>query len=156
MSYFKVNFDEAMFDDTNEARIRVVIWNSPGEVMASLFKKILKPSSVTALELLAARLAVLFAWEIDLHQIVLEGDLEFVISSLKSGTNLGSMYGPVIRDVLSFVNSFQSVSFSHSYRQGNVVADALIKRARLSFQLLVWMKSVPSNVVHFVLADFPA
>ena len=145
-----------MFDDTNEARIRVVIWNSPGEVMASLFKKILKPSSVTALELLAARLAVLFAWEIDLHQIVLEGDLEFVISSLKSGTNLGSMYGPVIRDVLSFVNSFQSVSFSHSYRQGNVVADALIKRARLSFQLLVWMKSVPSNVVHFVLADFPA
>ena len=145
-----------MFDDTNEARIRVVIWNSPGEVMASLFKKILKPSSVTALELLATRLAVLFAWEIDLHQIVLEGDSEFVISSLKSGTNLGSMYGPVIRDVLSFVNSFQSVSFSHSYRQGNVVADALIKRARLSFQLLVWMKSVPSNVVHFVLADFPA
>ena len=145
-----------MFDDTNEARIRVVIRNSHGEVMASLFKKILKPSSVTALELLAARLAVLFAWEIDLHQIVLEGDSEFVISSLKSGTNLGSMYGPVIRDVLSFVNSFQSVSFSHSYRQGNAVVDALTKRARLSFQLLVWMKSVPSNVVHFVLADFPA
>ena len=145
-----------MFDDTNEARIRVVIWNSHGEVMASLFKKILKPSSVTALELLAARVAVLFAWEIDLHQIVLEGDSEFVISSLKSGTNLGCMYGPVIRDVLSFVNSFQSVSFSHSYRQGNAVTDALTKRARLSFQLLVWMESVASNVVHFVLADFPA
>ena len=145
-----------MFDDTNEARIRVFIWNSHGEVTASLFEKIQKPSSVTALELLAARLAVLFAWEIDLLQIVLEGDSVFVISSLKSSTNLGSMYGPVIKDVLSFVNSFQGVSFSHSYRQGNAFVDALAKRARLSFQLLVWMESVPSNVVQFVLADFPA
>ena len=107
-----------------------------------------------ALELLVARCAVLFAREIDLHHIVLEGDLEFVMSSLKTGTNLGCMYGHLIKDVLSFVNSFQSVSFSHFYRQGNAVADALAKRARFSFPLLVWIDIVPSNVVHFVLADF--
>ena len=88
---------------------------------------------MTALELLAARCAVLFAKEIDLHQIVIEGDLEFVINSLKSGTNLGSMYGHQITDVLSFVNSFQSVSFSHSCRQGNAIVDALAKRVRFSF-----------------------
>ena len=100
---------------------------------------------------MAARHAVLFVREIDLHQVVPEGDSEFVISSLKTGTNLGSMYGHLIRDVLSFVNSFQSFSFSHSYRQGNAAADAIAKRTRLSFLLLVWMESVPSNV-QFVLA----
>ena len=92
---------------------------------------------MTALEFLAARRAVLFTREIDLHKIVLEGDSKFVINSIKSGTNLGCMYGHLIMDILSLVNSFQSVSFSHSYRQGNAVADALTKRARLSFQLLV-------------------
>ena len=62
---------------------------------------------MTALELLVARRAVLFAREIDLHHIVLEGDLEFVMSSLKTGTNLGCMYGHLIKDVLSFVNSLR-------------------------------------------------
>ena len=38
--YFKVNFNGAMFDDTNEARIGVIIHNNRGEVMASLSKKI--------------------------------------------------------------------------------------------------------------------
>lgn len=89
-----------MFDDTNEVGIGVVIRNSHVEVMASLSEKIHKPSLVTVLELLAARRAVLFVREIDLHQIVLEGDSEFVISSLKTGTNLSSMYGHLIKDVL--------------------------------------------------------
>ena len=38
--YFKVNFDGAMFDDTNEAGIGVIIRNNHGEVMASLSEKI--------------------------------------------------------------------------------------------------------------------
>ena len=111
---------------------------------------------MTALEFLAARRAVLFTREIDLHKIVLEGDSKFVINSIKSGTNLGCMYGHLIMDILSLVNSFQSVSFSHSYRQGNAAANALAKRARFSFPLLVWMENVPSNVVQVVSADFPA
>ena len=105
--------------------------------MTSLSGKIHKPSFVIALELLAARHAVLFVKEVDLHQTVLEGDSKFVISSQKTSTNLDSMYGHLIKDVLSFVNSFQSFSFSHSYRQGNAVVDALAKRTRLSFSLLV-------------------
>ena len=56
----------------------MIIRNNHKEVIASLFKKIQKPSSVTAMELLAARHASLFARELDLHRIVLEGDSEFV------------------------------------------------------------------------------
>ena len=76
-----------------------------------------------------------------------------VRNSVRSGSNLGSMYGHLFKDVFSLVNSFSS---SHCYRQGNVVADALVKRARLSFPFLVWMECVSSNVVQFVLADCPA
>ena len=40
------NFDGAgaMFHDTNEVGIRVVVWNANSEVMASLSEKIFKPS----------------------------------------------------------------------------------------------------------------
>lgn len=106
----KVTYDDAMFDDIDEAAIGVVIRNAHGEVIASLAEKIQKPTSVIALELLAAKRAALFAQEIGLHHVVLEGDSEFVNNSLKFGTNLGSMHGHLIKDILFYGNSFQSIS----------------------------------------------
>ena len=43
-----MNFDDAMFDDIDEAGIGVVIRNAHGEVVASLAEKIQKPTSVIA------------------------------------------------------------------------------------------------------------
>ena len=110
----KVNFDGAMFKDIDEAGIEVVIRNAHGEVMASLAEKIQKPTSVIALELLATRRAAPFAQEIGLHHMVFEGDSEFVNNSLKFGTNLGSMHGHLIKDILSYVKSFQSIFLGFS------------------------------------------
>ena len=56
-----MNFDDAMFDDIDEAGIGVVICNAHGEDMASLAEKIQKPTSMIALELLVARWVALFA-----------------------------------------------------------------------------------------------
>ena len=80
-------------------------------------------------------------------------DLETCIKALQKGELFSSSYGHLDRDTLFHVNSFQSFSFSHTVRQGNVVAHVLAQRARLSFPLLVWMESVSSNVDAFVLAD---
>ena len=77
-------------------------------------------------------------------------------NSVWSGSNLGSMYGHLFKDVFSLVNSFRSNFFSRYYRQDNATADALAKRTRLSFLFLVWMECVPSNVVQYVLASCPA
>ena len=52
---FKTNYDGAMFDESDEAGLGVVIRNSVGQVMVALSEKIKKPPSVMALELLAAR-----------------------------------------------------------------------------------------------------
>ena len=49
---YKTNFDGAMFHDSGEAGLGVVIRNHEGEVMASLSEKIPLPPSVTQLELL--------------------------------------------------------------------------------------------------------
>ena len=55
---FKTYFDGAISENEGEAGIGVVIQNSHGEVMASLFEKIPILSSVTVQEMLSARRAV--------------------------------------------------------------------------------------------------
>lgn len=52
---YKTNFDGAMFHDTGEAGLGIVIQNHEGEVMVALSEEIPQPSLVTLLELLAAR-----------------------------------------------------------------------------------------------------
>ena len=59
----KTNFDGAMFGESDEAGLRVVICNSEGEIMATLSGKKKKPF-VETLELLAARRAVGFSLQV--------------------------------------------------------------------------------------------
>ncbi|XP_075665130.1 uncharacterized protein LOC142634749 [Castanea sativa] len=120
-----INFDEAMYSESEDAGVGVVVRNSFGEVKAALAKKIRKPPSVDVLELLAARRAALFSEELGLDRVNFEGDLEQVMKALQWGGWDFAPSGHLIRDILCIVNSFVSTSFSHVCRQGNTVAHAL-------------------------------
>ena len=50
--------------------------------------------------------------------------------------------GHIVKDIVSIASFLRIHSFSHTRRQGNSIAHALAKRTRLSFPLLVWMKSI--------------
>ena len=53
-SLLKINFDGAVFRETEEAGLRVVVRDSHGQVLASLAEKIKLPSSSDEVEALAA------------------------------------------------------------------------------------------------------
>ena len=53
-----------MFDDLDEAGIRIVVRNGKGEMMAALSRKVAKPFFVKLLELLAARRVAHFVQEL--------------------------------------------------------------------------------------------
>ena len=80
---FKKIFDEALFEDTDDAEIGVVVQNSDGKVMDSPSELIPKPSSMVVHELLVARRATLFVQEIGISQSIFNGDSEMVINFLK-------------------------------------------------------------------------
>ncbi|XP_075645391.1 uncharacterized protein LOC142616416 [Castanea sativa] len=144
-----------MFTDKGEAGLSVVICNHAGEIIVALFEKIPQPPSVICLELLVVRRAAIFVHEVGLHESILEGDSETVIKSLQKGDMFQSAYGHLFKDTMFYVNSLRSYSFSHTYRKGNSVADALAKKARFSSDLTVWMESLPPDINTFVLADMP-
>ena len=151
--FYKVNYDVAMLMDSGEARIGVVIRNENGEVMGSLAEKIAKPECVEVLEALVARRAILFATELGLKWVIIEGDSEIVFKALSGVSPDRSCIGHIIKDYKSISGLFQAHSFSHTRQQGNTVAHALVKRARKSFPLLVWMESVPPDIAYLVHID---
>ena len=79
---FKTNFDRALFNESNEASLGIVIRNSEGQVMATLLEKIKKPPSVVTLDLLAARRAAAFVSKTGFQQSCFESDTKIVIKSL--------------------------------------------------------------------------
>ena len=63
-----MNYDGAMFRESDNAGIGVVIRDSEGQVLAALSKQLVKPPSMEILELLAARQAVKFTAELGYAQ----------------------------------------------------------------------------------------
>ena len=124
-------------------------------MLAALSEQLVKPPSVEILELLVARRAVKFTTELGYAQFVCEGDSESVVNSLRGSGMENSWGGHIIKDILSQSNSFLSISFAHVGRQGNAVAHALAQRARQSLSSQIWSECVPSEIMSFVLGDFP-
>ena len=102
---YKLNSDGAMFNESQEAGIGIVVRNSASQVLASLAEKIRKPCTVEHLETLAASRAVIFAAELGLQQAHFKGDSELVIKALAftDGTMSSSSFGHLARDIIIHV-----------------------------------------------------
>ena len=73
-SFFKTNFDVAIFDGSGLAGIGMAIRDQSGQIIAALSQKIRMPYLVDLAEALACSRVVLFAQELSLFQVEFEGD----------------------------------------------------------------------------------
>ena len=62
-------------------------------------------------------------------------------------------FGLLIRDACTLAGNFSDVSYSHTKRKGNKVADSLVKLATNLADCVIWMEEVPPSIYHFVRAD---
>ena len=81
---YKTNYDGAVFRESGEASIGVVVRDAKGEVIAALAKKSTYPGSVLMLEALAARRAAKFVMELGISLFEFEADLEVVYRALRT------------------------------------------------------------------------
>ena len=80
---YKTNYDEAVFEGSEEAGIGVIVRNDRGEVLAALSEKIPYLGSVVLVEVLAARRAIQFFMELGITQSIFEGDSKIVYKAFK-------------------------------------------------------------------------
>uniref|UniRef100_A0A2N9EK22 CCHC-type domain-containing protein n=1 Tax=Fagus sylvatica TaxID=28930 RepID=A0A2N9EK22_FAGSY len=152
---FKINYDGAVFKETNEAGIGVVVRNKAGHVMASLFQKVRYPQSVESIEAWAAKRAVQFVSEIGLKEAEFEGDSKTIVAALNDPHHCPTHYGLLIADAKSLAHALDSYCFTHVKRQGNGLAHALARMAKHTDILEVWMEDVPPPLQQLYLSDFP-
>ncbi|XP_065616974.1 uncharacterized protein LOC112020139 [Quercus suber] len=119
---YKANYDGAVFVESEEAGIGVIVRDSKGDVIAALAEKIPYPGSVDMLEALAARRAAKFVMDLGLTATEFEGDSEVVWRALKVVNEAHSAMGVIIKDTMSIVGSLRTFSFSHTRRQETSMA----------------------------------
>ncbi|XP_030940020.1 uncharacterized protein LOC115964934 [Quercus lobata] len=127
--WIKINFDGAVFQDRNEAGLGVIIRNDHGLIMAALTQTIPLPTSVEMVEVLAARRALIFAWELSFDHIILEGDSDIAIRAMSSDGFSAASFGHILSDIKALTSNFSQVVFRHTRRQGNKVAHSLARAA---------------------------
>ena len=143
----KVNFDRALFKETDSAGLGVIIRNDLGLVMAASVQIIPLPTSVETVEVLAARNAICLARELQFNKVIIEGDSEVVIKALNNSNVSSTSFGHIIRDIKIVSVAFREISFCHTRRQGNKVAHSIARRACKFSPFNVWMEDVPPDIL---------
>ena len=150
----KVNFDGAVFAETEEAGIGVIIRNSNREPMAALCQRIPYPHSVNAVEASAARAATQLAIDVGILDVEIEGDSAGIVSALVDPNPCLALFGHLIEDTRHLAQSLNFVSFKHVKREGNSVAHALAKKAKSSKPFEIWLETVPPDILPILCKDF--
>ena len=133
----KINFEGAVFKETEEAGLGIVVRDSQGKVLASLVEKIRLPSSSNEVEALATVQAITLAMDLNLPSFIVEGDSKVVISALRNKEESFSSFGHLISSIKHGLVYCNCISFSHTRRFGNSVAHFLAKLVKTIDSFLV-------------------
>ena len=88
--------------------------------------------TVELAEALAAHRAVVFAEELSIYKVVVEGDCLWVVQALKALNQYNTLYENVIEDTRSQGLTLQHCQFQHVRREGNKLAHALVRKIILT------------------------
>ncbi|KAK4573849.1 hypothetical protein RGQ29_031699 [Quercus rubra] len=98
-SLYKVNFDAAMFTNSNSSGFGVVIHNNLGEILAAISAKGPAVGDSEEAEVLACRRALEFAVDGGFTELEIEGDNVTVMRSLASSSTSQSRLGNIYEDI---------------------------------------------------------
>ena len=115
-------------------------------MITALSQKIPLVQSMELVKAMAARGALLFAKELSLFDVEIEGDCSRVLAALNMARSCSTLFGYVIDECKSLGASLCSCKFSHVRREGNRLAHALARRAVISADTDVWVESLPSDL----------
>ena len=110
-----MNFNSAIFTKECKSRIRVVIRDTHGSVMASLSKVLPQLHSPLEIEAKVASSALQLAKELGFNQIVLEGDSKVLMHALADNSPFLSTVGSLIDDIRFNAVFFTKLHYSHVF-----------------------------------------
>lgn len=122
IGWYRINFDGAVFVKEIVVGLGSMIRNENSLIMTALSQKNPLPASIDMVEVLAATWTLLFAKELGLEYVTLEGDAEIIINAILGDNIQFSSYGHIIHDIKTLASSLHRIHFNFIRRQGNIVA----------------------------------
>ena len=95
----------------------------------------------------------MFARELGLSKVVPEGDSSMVMLALYSSNPGLAPFGLLVQDTLNVATGFSKLSYSHTKREGNLVAYNLAQLAANIPNCVICMEDVSSDVLSFCQVD---
>ena len=116
---FKVNVDAAMFTSQRAVAVGVIIRDDKDRIKAAMSKKINAPLRVVEAEAMAHEVGLVFAKDIGIHNLIMEGDSLIIYRVLCETLDPPFSVVAIIQRVQELCKEFRWVEFSHVRRQGN-------------------------------------
>ncbi len=143
----KLNFDGCSSGNPSELGARVCIRDHNGWVLGMLAQKFPigtnnKAKSMTLL------LGLELALQLNIVNIHIEGDSSVVINSCVNKKLENYKFGHILEKAWAMIDKFKVVSFSHTLREGNQVANNL---SNIGCNL----KTIEANITKFITTNFP-
>ena len=133
--------------------VGVVIRDSEGRLEAALCKKILLPLGAAEVEAKAFEVGLLFAKDVGVCDVVLEGDSTIVYNALCNYSRAPSSIAAMIHGIQDISKEFSNVEFSHVRRQGNMSAHILAKNASSINDYVAWIEKYPYCIMQALIHD---
>ena len=121
--------DATLFEGLDCMGIGVVSRDHEGCIIPALSQRVHLPQSIEMAEALAGRKVVVFAKELSLSDVIIEGDCLWVAQVLAASSQCNTLFGQVIKETRQIGASLLQCQFLHVRREGNRLAHALAKRA---------------------------
>ncbi|XP_030962053.1 uncharacterized protein LOC115983486 [Quercus lobata] len=151
--FFKLNFDDACFDEGAASGYGAMIRNEKGDVMAALAVRGGAMRDNEEMEVMACRKELEFAIDAGFTEIILEGDNALVMKMISQAKPERSRLGLIYEDIWCLAAGFRSISYNCIRHSANGVAHSLARFARLLDNEIVWLEEDPPPVVDALYLD---
>ena len=141
--WYKINVDDAVFEEQGSCGIGVVIRNDRGLLMGALSKKLDLPLGALEVEAKAFEEGILLAGDLGLGNICLEGDAKLVTDALVGICPPPTSIHMIIRGIQRRSLTVQEWQVSHVSRAGNCVAHLMARNAKYVTDSVIWVEETP-------------
>ncbi|XP_042988690.1 uncharacterized protein LOC122316220 [Carya illinoinensis] len=142
--YLKLNIDGAMFCDLKKVGIGMILSNENGEVLMAASKVENEGDNPEIIELLAVFQGMQMRVGRFVMNLIVESYYLLLVDSLNKNDmldfELGALYGEVMRRKTCFA----SCSFTHVFREGNLVAHSLARYTWNVENIEIWEDCIPN------------
>ncbi|CAL8993894.1 unnamed protein product, partial [Prunus brigantina] len=153
---YKINVDGAAKLAGLVRGVGAVIRNGNKEFIAACSRQVIGHFSAQAMELIAAKEGLQFAYDLGFRDIVLEMDAQGVVDRINSDEECFEAEGNLVEDIKEMQGWFRSFSCNWQRREGNKVAHELAQYGTRNAGFFTWIEDEPLWLTPFLSADLEA